>query len=192
MAARSQDRKSRWTYAEFARLPSEGGARHEVIAGDLVMTPAPSRRHQRVSMDLGTLLNAFVRAHDLGEVYHGPFHVLLAEGDFLEPDLLFVRKERLHLLSDCGAEGPPDLVVEITSPSTSARDRGVKLERCRLYGVAEYWIVDPDGGLVEVWDLAAGVDHPVVLRAGQQLDWRPAGAEPTLSIAVADLVGDAA
>lgn len=190
MEARSQGRKTRWTYAEFARLPSEGGTRHEVIAGDLVMTPAPSRRHQRVSMDLGTLLNAFVRLHDLGEVYHGPFDVLLAEGDYLEPDLLFVRKERLPLLSDRGAEGAPDLVVEITSPATAHRDRGVKLDRYRLYGVALYWIVDPNGGLVEVWDLAAGVNEPVVLRAGQQLDWMPVGSEPTLSIAVADLVGD--
>jgi Uma2 family endonuclease len=97
--ARSQGGKGRWTYAEFARLPSERGTRHEFIAGDLVTAPAPSRRHQRVSMDLGMLLNAFVQSHDLGEVYHRPFDVLLAEGDYLEPDLLFVRKERLHLLS---------------------------------------------------------------------------------------------
>jgi hypothetical protein len=55
-----------WTYAEFARLPSEGGARHEVVAGELVVTPAPSLRHQEIVTDLATRLSLFVRGHDLG------------------------------------------------------------------------------------------------------------------------------
>jgi Uma2 family endonuclease len=66
MEARSK--AMRWTYAEFARLPSEGSQRYEVIAGELVVTPAPSTRHQRIATDLVTRLNGFVRDHGLGEV----------------------------------------------------------------------------------------------------------------------------
>ena len=179
----------RWTYAEFARLPSEGSTRYEVIDDDLVVTPAPGRRHQRISMKLAASLHIFVRDHDLGEVYHAPFDVLFAEGDYMEPDLVFVRKARLDVLSDRGVEGPPDLIVEITSPSTAHRDRGVKLQRYRLFGVGEYWVVDPEARTVEVWDLASGVTRPVTIGPGGRLAWSPAGAEATLEIDLEDLFG---
>lgn len=180
--------RSGWTYAEFARLPSEGGDRHEVIDGALVVTPAPALRHQRIATDLVTLLNSFVRSHDLGEVFAGPVDVLFAEGDYLQPDIIFVGKERSHLLSDRGVEGPPDLVVEIASPSTADRDRGIKLERYRLFGVAEYWVVDPDARTVEVWKLAEGAEKPRVLGASDTLRWQPAGGTAEFDVEVTDIV----
>ena len=179
----------RWTYAEFARLPSEGSTRYEVIADELVVTPAPGRRHQRISLDLATALNIFVREHELGEVYQAPFDVLFAEGDYMEPDLLFVRKARLDVLSDRGVEGAPDLIVEITSPSTSDRDRGVKLQRYRFYGVGEYWIVDPEAERVEVWALAGGATEPAVLQAGERLTWAPPDADVTFELDLDELFG---
>lgn len=182
-------RGERWTYAEYARLPSEGSTRYEVIANELVVTPAPGRKHQRVSMDLATVLNAFVREHDLGEVYHAPFDVLFAEGDYMEPDLLFVRKDRLDVLSDRGVEGAPDLIVEITSPSTGHRDRGIKLERYRLYGVAEYWVVDPELRAVEVWDFAAGATAPRTVRPREPLVWAPNDVDVPLEIDLKELLG---
>ena len=174
--------RSRWTWAEYARLPSEGGRRNEVIDGALVVTPAPALRHQRVATDLVTHLNAFVKAHDLGEVFAGPVDVLFGEGDYLQPDIVFVGRARAHLLSDRGVEGPPDLVVEIASPSTAERDRGIKLDRYRLFGVAEYWVVDPDAGTVEVWKLAEGAVAPRVLRPPETLRWRPAGSPASLEL----------
>ncbi|HUP21337.1 MAG TPA: Uma2 family endonuclease, partial [Thermoanaerobaculia bacterium] len=171
---------------EFSRLPSEGSTRYEVIDGELAVTPAPSLRHQRIVMDLGTLLNTFVRDHGLGEVYPGPVDVLFAEGDYFEPDLVFVRKDRLGLLSDRGIEGPPDLVIEIISPATAHRDRGVKLDRYRHFGVAEYWVVDPEAASIEVWAMAAGEEEPVVIGPTDTLHWRPSG-EPTLEIRLAEL-----
>ena len=181
----------RWTYAEFARLPTSGSTRYEIIDDELVVTPAPGTRHQRIATDLITVLNTHVRAHGLGEVYAAPFDVLLAEGDFLEPDLVFVRADRLHVLSDRGVEGAPDLVVEILSPSTAARDRGVKLERYRHYGVGEYWIVDPDARAIEVWRLAEGAEAPEVIGAGQALRWTPGPGGETLELVVAELLGEA-
>jgi Uma2 family endonuclease len=183
--------QTRWTYSEFARLPSEGGTRYEVIDGELVVTPAPGLRHQRIATDLVTALNAFVRDHGLGQVFAGPVDVLFAEGDYLQPDIVFVRTGNEHLLSERGIEGPPDLVVEILSPSTAARDRGVKLERYRYFGVPEYWVVDPDARALEVRDLASGASEPRVVGPDDTLHWAPAGAEARLALRVAALMPEA-
>jgi len=180
--------RQRWTYSEFARLPSEGSTRHEIIDGELCVTQSPTGRHQRIVTDMVTLLNVFVRSNDLGEVFVSPLDVLFAEGDYLEPDILLVRNDRTHLVTDRGVEGPPDLVVEVLSPSTAARDRGIKLERYRLYGVGEYWVVDPDGRTVEIWKLAESAEAPLVLGAADTLDWAPA-SEVSLGIDLTALFG---
>ena len=180
-------KRTRWTYAEYARLPSEGSTRYEVIDGEVVVTPAPSRSHQRIATDLITLLNAWVKQKGTGQVFAAPFDVLLGEDDFMEPDLLFVRKDRLQILTDRGCEGPPDLIIEIISPSTAARDRGIKRDRYRLFGVAEYWIVDPDARAIQVWDLAGEADAPRPLGASDTLRWTPEDDGPTLEIPLAEL-----
>jgi Uma2 family endonuclease len=182
--------RTRWTWAEFSRLPSEGGVRHEVVDDQLVVTPAPGRRHQKIVSALLARLYAFVEEHRLGEVYVGPIDVVFGDGDYLEPDLVFVGADRAHLLSDRGIEGPPDLVVEVASPSTAARDRGIKLDRYRHYGVREYWIVDADVGAVEVWRLARGAVAPEVLGRDDRLSWTPNPDGPSLTLAVADVLGE--
>jgi len=183
--------RTRWTYAEFARLPSEGSTRYEVIDDELYVTPAPSARHQRVVTDLVVQLGAFVRAHDLGELFVSPLDVLFAEGDYVEPDLLFVGRDRTDIVSDRGVEGAPDLVVEVLSPSTARRDRGIKLDRYRLFGVPEYWIVDPELRTVEVWKLAEGADEPVTLSAAESLRWQLMPGGPALELPLEELFGSA-
>lgn len=190
MEARS--RSTRWNWAEFARLPSEGGTRYEVIDGDLVVTPSPSPGHQRIVLELLTRLHAFEREHGPGQVYPGPVDVLLAEGDYLVPDIVFVRSDHRGHLTDRGIEGPPDLVVEILSPSTAARDRGIKLARYRHFGVPEYWVVDPDARAIEVWRLGEGADEAEVYGSADTLRWSPAPDGPTLELVVADVVAPAA
>lgn len=187
MEARSK--ATRWTYAEFARLPSEGSQRHEVIAGELVVTPSPSLRHQRVVRDLGLLLHQFVRAHQVGEVFLAPLDVLFAEGDYMEPDIIFVRNDHRGYYSDRGIEGPPDLIVEILSPSTAERDRGIKLERYRHFGVPEYWVVDPDARAIEVWRLGEGAEAPEVLGAEDTVRWEPGPGAVALEFLVGEVVG---
>lgn len=185
MEARSTGK--RWTYAEFARLPSEGNTRYEVIDDELVVTPSPSARHQEIVTHLVSVLHSFVRTHGLGRVIVSPFDVLLAEGDYVEPDILFVRRDRASLVTERGVEGPPDLVVEVLSPSTAHRDRGLKLDRYRLHGVAEYWMVDPESRTVEVWRLEEGAMEPQVHRQPGVLSWTPAPGSPTLEIGLSEL-----
>ena len=99
----------------------------------------------------------------------------------MEPDVLFVRKDRLDILSDRGAEAAPDLVAEILSPSTAVRDRGIKLERYRHFGVPEYWIVDPDARAIDVRRLAKVASEPEVFAAEDMLHWRPGPPRPLWS-----------
>lgn len=176
--------RSRWSYAEFARLPSDDGNRYEVIAGELHVTPAPRPLHQRVVTRLARLLDEFVEGHELGWVLTGPVDVLFAEGDYVEPDLVFVRRERRGVISDRGLEAAPDLIVEVASESTAPRDRGLKRERYAHFGVPEYWVADPDAGRIEVFRPQESGGRPRVVTG--TLTWRPVPGGPTLEIPVAE------
>lgn len=181
----AHQKRARWTYAEFARLPSDGAERHEVIAGDVYVTPAPTLDHQRVVTRLASVVGPFVEDHAQGELFVGPVDVLFDEGDYLEPDLVFVQK---GVLTERGIEGPPDLVIEVLSPSTEARDRGLKLDRYRHFGVPEYWIVDPDARRVEVWTFPeSGTAERRVLAAGERLRWTPVPGGESLDLSVEDI-----
>ena len=177
-----------WTYAEFARLPDDG-KRYEVIAGELEVTPSPRPKHQNIAGALTEHLRPFVRRHDLGHIYPGPIDVLFAEGDYLVPDLVFVRRERLDTVTDRGIESAPDLVVEVLSPSTAVRDRTIKRERYAHYGVPEYWIIDSDRRRVEVYRLEEDADQPTHVK--DRLRWQPVEGGPVLELNVAELFADA-
>lgn len=185
--------RHRWTYSEYARLPlpsEAGGTRYEVIHGELFVAPSPGRRHQEIVTHVVWLLYGFVRATGVGELFVSPFDVLFGEGDYLEPDIVFVRADRSELVTERGVEGPPDLLVEVISPWTGTRDRGIKLERYRLYGVAEYWVVDPAERTVEVWSLEENATEPRILRPADTLRWTPEPGGSTLEIALAELFSD--
>jgi Uma2 family endonuclease len=178
----------RWTYAEFARLPSDGN-RHEIIAGDLYVTPAPTTLHQKVVVRLTRALEEFAETHGIGEVFSGPVDVLFAEGDYLEPDLVFVLRERIHVVSDRGVEAAPDLVVEVLSPRTAARDRRLKRERYAHFGVPEYWIVDPVARRVEIHRTVGDEPGGTEIATGS-FSWQPVAGGPVLELDVPSLVRD--
>jgi Uma2 family endonuclease len=181
----------RWTYEEYARLPQPSqarGTRFEVIDGELYVTPGPSLRHQGIVIRLAARLHFFVEEHGLGGVWMAPLDVLFAEGDYVEPDIMFVRSGRDDILTERGIEGPPDLLIEVLSPSTAARDRGIKLDRYRLFGVTEYWVIDPDECTVLVWRLADGASEPISLGMADMLRWQPLAGGPLLEISVAQLL----
>lgn len=151
---------TRITWQDVQAMP-EDGKRYEAIGGDLYVTAAPSRHHQWVVLRLAAEFDRLLVQTGHGEVYPAPFGVEFPETEEgVQPDFIFVSRDRLHIVGEDWVRGAPDLVVEILSPSTAARDRGIKLKLYRAQGVAEYWIVDPDARSAEVWDLTGGASRP--------------------------------
>ncbi|HEU0113172.1 MAG TPA: Uma2 family endonuclease [Thermomicrobiales bacterium] len=135
----------RYTYADLTELPSEReGDRHELFDGELVVTPAPVPDHQKIVGNLYAVLRIASLAAAAGDVFLGPIDVRLTPDTVLEPDLCFVAAERLHIVGPKTIDAAPDLVVEVLSPGTRERDRGVKRALYARFGVQEYWLVDPD------------------------------------------------
>jgi Uma2 family endonuclease len=121
----------------------DDGNRYEVIGGVLFVTPPPSWGHQRGLGMLYLRVGNHVYARGLGEVVQAPIGVVLDDENGVEPDLVYVSRERLHIITERGVFGAPDLVVEVLSPSTRSRDRGRKLRRYAAAGVPHYWMLDP-------------------------------------------------
>ena len=136
------------TYDEYAAMSDE--KRYELIEGELYMVPSPDFYHQTISMNISHPLRKFVREKNLGIVLYAPFDVVLSETDVLQPDILFVSKERMGQMTDKNLRGAPDLVIEILSSSTRERDRLVKKRLYMEHGVKEFWIVAPDKRTVEI------------------------------------------
>ena len=145
----------RLTYQDYASL--DGDERYELLDGDLILVASPNRDHQSVSVRLLTWMHSFVEENDLGWVYGAPFDVLFTDTDVVQPDLMFVSREREHILTPANVQGAPDLIVEILSPSSSTRDWRAKRELYATHGVREYWIIDPANRIVSVLLLQDGV-----------------------------------
>lgn len=146
------DRSVRLTYDDYLLFP-EDGRRHEIIDGEHWVSAAPFLKHQDVLLALATLLRAFVKERDLGRVYVAPVDVLLSRHDVVQPDLVFVSRERAAILTERNIQGAPDLVAEILSDGTRKVDEEVKLELFERFGVREYWLVDPRRERVRVYRL---------------------------------------
>ena len=132
----------------------EDGNRYEVIDGQLFVTPPPLIRHQRGAGGLYRHLAPHVHAQGLGSLFFAPVGLVLDEENGIQPDLVFVSRERSGIISERAIEGAPDLIVEVLSPSTQARDRGIKMRRYARSGVPWYWILDPVGRALQEYRLA--------------------------------------
>ena len=141
---------TRLNYEDFCLLPNNG-KRYEIVEGDLFVTPAPRRLHQRIVTRLTRFLSGFVEDHHLGEVYVSPFDVVFSPFDVVEPDLVYFSNARESVLTEMNAQGPPDLVVEVLSETTEKTDRTIKLKLYGKFGVQEYWMIDPYGPTAEIY-----------------------------------------
>ena len=131
----------------------DDGKRYEVIDGQLYVTPAPVPEHQGVSIALCAYLWPYVRQHGLGQLYAAPIGVILDEETAVQPDLVYISQERQQIIGERSIDGAPDLVVEILSPGTRSRDRGIKQRRYAEAGIPHYWIVDPTTRALEAYRL---------------------------------------
>ena len=130
----------KFTYEDYLNTPED--KRYELLDGDLVALSSPEEFHQRISILLGSKLVQFAVEHSLGRIYHAPFDVVLSDMDVVQPDLIFVSNERADIITPANIQGAPDLVVEILSPSTAARDKTFKRSLYARHGITEYWMVD--------------------------------------------------
>ena len=137
------------TYADFVRFPDDG-RRHELIDGDRYVTPSPTVRHQTISGRLHQAVGNFLEQHPLGQIWAAPLDVVLSDGNIVEPDLVYVSRERAAVLTAQKIQGAPDLVIEILSPGTRMTDEIVKRDAYERFGVAEYWVVNPESRAVMV------------------------------------------
>ncbi len=145
----------RLTYDDYCRMPP-GRQRYELIGGAIRVVPSPSVSHQELSGRLFMDLAGWVKDHGLGKVYDAPLDVVLSEYDVVQPDLLYVSRDRLSIIKEANIWGAPDLVVEILSPSTTKWDREIKREVYARFGVRELWLVDPQARSIEVATLKDG------------------------------------
>ena len=124
------------------------------------MSPAPTWYHQVISRNIQFLLLKHLESHHQGELLAAPFDVFLTPQDAYQPDILFVSQPNLGILTEKGAEGAPDLVVEILSPSSAQLDRHSKRTVYAQAGVRELWIVDPAVKTIEVYRLSRDAESP--------------------------------
>ena len=142
----------RVTFAELQEWPDDG-RRYELYDGEVIVVPSPFPRHQRVAMHIGEILREYERRVG-GLFFSIPIDIVFSEHNVVQPDVVFFRKERRHVIDMMAAtRAAPDLAVEVLSRSTEARDRGRKMQLLARFGVPEYWIVDPVKNTVEFYVL---------------------------------------
>jgi Uma2 family endonuclease len=146
--------KSHFTYKDYMKWPE--GTRCEIIEGHpSLMTPAPSRIHQRVVLALGSRIESYLNGKTC-EVNVAPFDVLLPLGNEVEEDITSVVQPDISVvcdpgkLNDKGCMGAPDLIVEVISPSSLKLDLYTKKALYERAGVKEYWIIYPAEKIVLV------------------------------------------
>lgn len=138
------------TVQDYLQLP-EGS--YQLLNGELIMSPSPNRKHQKLVLEIARLISNFCSTKKLGEVYVAPLDVYLDDHNVVQPDIFFFTNERLQHLSDRGAEAAPDLVIELLSPYNAYFDLRYKLDLYEKFGVQEYFIIDPEDNTVIAYKL---------------------------------------
>jgi len=150
-------RQGEWTYKHWLNFPNDGW-KYEIINGVLYMSPAPAIAHQDSSGELFAQMRFHAKNNDLGKVLAAPTDVYLPGHPVpVQPDILFIKKDRLDIIAEDAVRGVPDLVVEILSPSNESYDRTTKMKLYEQVGVPEYWLLTYWRKTIEVYQLENGV-----------------------------------
>ena len=140
----------RVTFAELARWPDDG-RQYELYDGEVIVVPSPFPRHQLVALHVQHLLDDYAEAR--GDLVLGsPIDIVLSRHNVVQPDVVYIKHERRHLINMWKViRIPPDLVVEVLSRKTEMRDRNRKAELFARFGIPEYWILDPAKNTIEIY-----------------------------------------
>jgi Uma2 family endonuclease len=144
------------TARQFIELGEEpSGIRLELVDGEIAVSPSPIPDHSFIETMLKHILLQHILDRDLGRLY-GDVDTIFGPHDVRRPDIIYFSKSRVHLVGPKAMEGPPDLCVEILSPSSETIDKVDKYEQYEAAGVAHYWIVDPAHRTAEAFVLSGG------------------------------------
>ncbi|HEY0142775.1 MAG TPA: Uma2 family endonuclease [Thermoanaerobaculia bacterium] len=138
------------TYEDYLQLPDDGN-RYEIIDGELILNASPVPRHQRILRKLLVPFDLHFTAHGGGEVLCAPLDVVLSPENMFQPDLMVFVGEQRSAIGEKNVQSAPDLVIEILSGGSRRHDEIVKRNAYERFGVAEYWIVDPELELVKIY-----------------------------------------
>jgi Uma2 family endonuclease len=141
----------KFTVDDLDNFPQDG-KRREIIAGELYVSPSPSRHHQRILRRLALAVGNYLARNPIGEVFFAPFEVRFSLHDGVQPDLIYIASERSELVRESGVYGSPDWVVEILSPNSRDYDLQTKRRLYQRYGVRLYWVIEPAELCVYSWD----------------------------------------
>ena len=176
----------RWTAADYRRLP-EGPPYYELDEGDLIEMVRPRGKHQEIIGRLFAVIDAHARSNRLGKVWP-EVAVQLSPTLIYIPDLTFLLTENLdRFADDVVVQGPPDLAIEVVSPSTASRDRSRKLRAYYQAGVPWYWLVESDTLLITEYRHMA--DGYLVNQTAAATDEFAPTLFPGLALRMADLLG---
>ena len=140
-----------YTIDDIEKLPE--GERAELINGKIYYMSSPRLVHQRLLMELGTIINNYIKSKGGPcEVLPAPFAVFINKDryNYVEPDISVICDKTK--LDERGCHGAPDLIIEIISPSSRQMDYYRKMVKYNSAGVREYWIVDPERSSVLVYN----------------------------------------
>ena len=181
--------KGKYTYADYAATPE--GEWWELIDGALYqMAAGASARHQEVSENTGNLIGDHIRPRRMGRIYRPRFDLILPGETAVEPDLMYISIGRLGIITQRGCEGPPDLVVEVLSPSNPRHDLETKRELYARHVIPEYWILEPYRETVQALTepvIRNGAGEYTVAAIYHPGDTLVTDRIPGLAIAVADI-----
>jgi len=170
-------RRRRWTLADVAALPDMPGRLRELIDGELIVSPGPAVRPQRIVAVIMEVLGRFSRDHGIGFMIGGPADVVIAAETLVQPDVLVAPLTNGTLPNDWDEMRQPLLVVEVLSPSSIRRDRVTKRALYARLGI-EYWVVDPEKRIFERY--MPETIQPELYE--KTITWSPDGSSATLEI----------
>lgn len=185
----TEPRTTGLTYGDLAEMfPEEDNVRRELIDGELIVTPSPLTRHQQVVGRIHVLLFHHAEAHG-GEALLSPLDVFFSDRNVVEPDVLYLRPENLARMEERFVRSAPDLVVEVSSPSTRNVDLHRKRDLYERFSVPEYWFVDLDADHIAAYRLREGrYGDPELVERGEILE---SDLLPGLSLSVEEVLGPA-
>lgn len=173
------------TYEMYREMPEDSG-RFELLDGVLeLMSPGPSATHQSIGRELEFKLMQSCRSDYV--IFYAPLDVILSQTNVLQPDLMTIHRSRLHIVTDRGVEGAPDLVVEIVSPGSRKRDKVLKMKTYARHGVPEYWIVDAVSRTLEQYRIHDGGEHYILHALFEGDDVVTSDKLPCVTFVVSDI-----